>query len=236
MGVCGLCTGTSTEIPTIIDPRSTRRYNSANAMCVGGLVPVLGGGLAERMSGSIIVGIRLSVSVHNSTVLACIQEWVAAYRLAYGVAESHIGRRQIKQIDLAKAPAMHIRKFGQSIHERHNPEGMKQFKIKAMDRLKNGGKGVNASHLMPHELMKDVERGDEIAELQYLSLIQKTKTPSKFDIMPVADVSGSMSGIPMEVLYSFFMQAAKIFSSSATQIPTIIDPSAARKCPSNRGQ
>jgi len=57
---------------------------------------------------------------------------------------------------------------------------------------------VNASHLMPHELLQDIEKGDSMANLQFLSVISKTKTPAGFSIIPVVDVSGSMSGQPME--------------------------------------
>lgn len=61
-----------------------------------------------------------------------------------------------------------------------------------------GRKGVNADHLMPHELLHDIEEGDSMAVLQFMSIIRKTKTPDCFFLIPVVDVSGSMAGIPME--------------------------------------
>ena len=59
----------------------------------------------------------------------CIEfkEWVAAWRLAYSVAESYIGRRQLKQIDIAKTPSRHLKTWGERIHARHNPDGYAAF-------------------------------------------------------------------------------------------------------------
>ena len=51
---------------------------------------------------------------------------------------------------------------------------------------------------MPHELIDGIESGDEIAVLQFMSIIRGTKLPENFLFMPVVDVSGSMSGHPMK--------------------------------------
>jgi hypothetical protein len=59
----------------------------------------------------------------------CIEfkEWVAAWRLVYSVAESYIGRRQLKQIDIAKTPSRHLKTWGERIHAKHNPDGYAAF-------------------------------------------------------------------------------------------------------------
>lgn len=61
---------------------------------------------------------------------------------------------------------------------------------------------------MPHELLKEIEQGDEMAEMQFLSIIQKVKIPEGFFILPVDDVSGSMAGIPLEAGLAFSLIVA----------------------------
>jgi hypothetical protein len=59
---------------------------------------------------------------------------------------------------------------------------------------------LNSAHIHPHLLLNDAEfKSNEIAEKQFVSLIKSTRVPSDVDIMPVVDVSGSMTGTPMEV-------------------------------------
>ena len=148
------------------------------------------------------------------------KSWVSTFRRTNGVPEHFIGCRQLKQIDLAKAPAMHLRNWGDRIHMRHNPDGFKQFEEDARRRIEenaeamdNGGgkknknnKGVNASNLMPHQLAETLYHAGihssadvTVAELQLLSIIQKTKVPKDMVVLPVVDVSGSMLGTPIQV-------------------------------------
>ena len=103
---------------------------------------------------------------------------------------------------------------------RHNPDGFKQFEEDARRRIEenaeamdNGGgkknknnKGVNASNLMPHQLAETLYHAGihssadvTVAELQLLSIIQKTKVPKDMVVLPVVDVSGSMLGTPIQV-------------------------------------
>jgi hypothetical protein len=160
------------------------------------------------------------------------KSWVSTFRRTNGVPESFIGCRQLKQIDLSKAPAMHLRNWGDRIHMRHNPDGFKQFEEDVRRRIeensaarnngddkeKNKNKGVNASNLMPHVLAETLHHASMhpsadviVAELQLLSIIQKTKVPKDMVILPVVDVSGSMMGTPMQVIFALFLN---VFSLS----------------------
>jgi hypothetical protein len=149
------------------------------------------------------------------------KSWVATYRRTLDVPEAYIGCRQVKQINMDTAGAMHMRNFGGRIHKRHNPEGFAQFEERARQRLNNANddnddngdkkkkkkekNGINCSNLMPHELLEtlrsaECEADETIAELQFLSIIKKTKIPKNICAIPIVDVSGSMSGIPMQVM------------------------------------
>jgi hypothetical protein len=63
------------------------------------------------------------------------KEWVASFRRAYGVAESFIGSRQVKQIDLFRAPAGHLRKWSDRIHKRHNADHYAWFERESRRRM-----------------------------------------------------------------------------------------------------
>jgi hypothetical protein len=61
---------------------------------------------------------------------------------------------------------------------------------------------------MPHELLESIEQGDSMAVLQLLSMIRDTCIPEDLSIWPVVDVSGSMSGVPMEVAIALALVVA----------------------------
>ena len=184
------------------------------------------------------------------------KSWVSTFRRTFGIPESFIGCRQIKQINLHKAPAMHLRNWGDRIHKRHNPQGFDQFEEQARQSLQareeeegpRGKKvGVNASNLMPHELLatlrdRSTSPADAVvAELQFLSIIQKTRIPKGMCIMPVVDVSGSMSGTPIQVAIAMGLIVAccqdtafaRLFMTfheypCIYQLPHLLGPGAAR--------
>ena len=103
------------------------------------------------------------------------KEWLACYRLAEGVAESFIGRGQLKQINYARLPTLHATLWVDRIHRRHNAEGYAAFEQQTLDSLKEGRRGVNTSHLDMEDLYDRLMEGSSTAELQFLSLVQKTR-------------------------------------------------------------
>ena len=135
------------------------------------------------------------------------KEWIATYRLAEGVAESWIGRQQLKQINYAKLPTLHATLWVDRIHKRYNAAGWDAFHNKTMESLEkkdngddNARCGVNTSNMDIVDLYDRIvaEDSSSVAELQFLSLIRKIKIPEGYSVFPVVDVSLSMQGIPMK--------------------------------------
>ena len=121
------------------------------------------------------------------------KSFIAAHRELHNVAESHFGSRRFKQVNLKGLPAMHARLFLGKVHAKFNPEGYHAL-------MRKVSACINSAHIQPHLLLNDAEFNlDPVAEKQFLSMITKTKPPRGMDIMPVVDVSGSMTGTPMEV-------------------------------------
>ncbi len=74
------------------------------------------------------------------------KEWVANFRRAYGVPESFICNKQIKQIDLRKAPARHHRCWSSKIHRRHNADNYLAFEKETL-RMLNSDVSCNGLYL-----------------------------------------------------------------------------------------
>ncbi|XP_047334558.1 uncharacterized protein LOC124938204 [Impatiens glandulifera] len=81
---------------------------------------------------------------------------------------------------------------------RHDKERFDDY----LEKVKSGKAKIAAGALLPHEIMKEVENGDgdEVAELQWKRMVDDMAKKGKLsNCIAICDVSGSMSGIPMEV-------------------------------------
>lgn len=119
-------------------------------------------------------------------------------REMHNVAESKFGGSRFKQLkNLHHLPARHTRLYLESVHKKRNPVeyALLMRRLAGMSSVT-----LNCAHIEPHLLLLDVQcKGDVTAEKQFLSMIKRLKLPSNTDIMPVIDVSGSMTGTPMDV-------------------------------------
>ncbi|KAH0641248.1 hypothetical protein KY285_037834 [Solanum tuberosum] len=81
---------------------------------------------------------------------------------------------------------------------KHDQERFKAY----LEDVKSGKAKIAAGALLPHEIIGALEDGDggEVAELQWKRMVDDLCKKGKLsDCIAVCDVSGSMSGIPMEV-------------------------------------
>jgi hypothetical protein len=94
----------------------------------------------------------------------------------------------------------------------HNPRSMNADRIQCAKQftefinkcLKDPSKArVHGKKLMPHEIVSHYLRGgayDEVLEAQWIDMVESLREAGTFnDLLPLVDVSGSMSGLPMEV-------------------------------------
>lgn len=81
---------------------------------------------------------------------------------------------------------------------KHTPEKFKEF----LENVKSGKAKIAAGALLPHEIIAQLEEEDgaEVAELQWKRMVDDLAMKGKLsNCMAICDVSGSMSGVPMEV-------------------------------------
>jgi hypothetical protein len=80
---------------------------------------------------------------------------------------------------------------------RNYEEGWEKY----LGALVTGNTKVNASTLFPHDLIRQCECGDQLIEQQWKALPDYMKESNE-RILPMCDVSGSMTGLPMDVSVS----------------------------------
>lgn len=83
---------------------------------------------------------------------------------------------------------------------RHDEARFKEY----LEKVKSGKAKIAAGALLPHEIIAALndggDDGGEVAELQWKRMVEDLKKEGKLNsCVPVCDVSGSMSGTPMEV-------------------------------------
>lgn len=73
---------------------------------------------------------------------------------------------------------------------------------------------VHGKKLMPHEIVSHYLRGgdyDEVLEAQWIDMVESLREAGTFnDLLPLVDVSGSMSGTPMEVAIAIGLLVAAL--------------------------
>lgn len=119
------------------------------------------GGIGEAL-------LRHLASSKSFSVLSATQgrrefkEYVACYREALGrVPESCIGRRQIRQIDLSRAPTLHLRLFSDRIHKRHNVANYTAFQDRVMANLREVRIFFSLDYPSENSLTNNVTTGQE---------------------------------------------------------------------------
>ncbi|KAL2463609.1 hypothetical protein Fot_53265 [Forsythia ovata] len=80
----------------------------------------------------------------------------------------------------------------------HDSERFREY----LDKVKSGNAKIAAGALLPHEIIGELndEESGEVAELQWKRMVDDMLKKGKLrNCLAICDVSGSMSGIPMEV-------------------------------------
>ncbi|KAH7857393.1 hypothetical protein Vadar_012165 [Vaccinium darrowii] len=89
-------------------------------------------------------------------------------------------------------------KLYKKLFYKHDEERFKEY----LEKVKSGKSTIAAGALLPHEIIGCLNdyTGPEVAELQWKRMVDDVAKKGKLtNCMAICDVSGSMSGIPMEV-------------------------------------
>lgn len=114
------------------------------------------------------------------------------------VVETQMCNQSWGTIDYAKVPSVAMNRYRSAFGD-HDGERYAQY----ITNVRDGKAKINASVLFPHELYQAIQNGqdEEAVEAQWYSL-PNYMADSTERILPVCDVSGSMSGLPMDVSVS----------------------------------
>ncbi|KAK9049018.1 hypothetical protein SSX86_032015 [Deinandra increscens subsp. villosa] len=111
--------------------------------------------------------------------------------------EVYIGQNQWHLIPYNRVASVAM-KFYKEKFLKHDELRFKQH----LENVRSGKAKMAAGALLPHEIISCLEDGDggEVAELQWKRMVEDMLTKGKLNnCLAICDVSGSMSGVPMEV-------------------------------------
>lgn len=114
------------------------------------------------------------------------------------VVETQMCRREWTGIEYSHVPSVAMNKYRKAFFK-HDEVRMKAF----IEKVHAGEAKINASVLFPHQLYQAIDKGENVSavEAQWNNLPDYMAGTTE-RIIPVCDVSGSMSGLPMDVSVS----------------------------------
>lgn len=134
---------------------------------------------------------------------------LAALRAKLDVLERHESLGTWDKINFEHVPSVAMKKQKKAF-ERHLPEKFSSYLAAVM----SGKAKMNSKGVQPHELVRTYMHGytdDPAVNAQWEALITRLRTAGLFqDAVAVCDVSGSMSGVPMEVSIALGLVLAEL--------------------------
>ncbi|KAH0711544.1 hypothetical protein KY285_007064 [Solanum tuberosum] len=113
------------------------------------------------------------------------------------IPEVYICANKWEEIPYKRVPSVAMKMYKEFFYK-HDKERFKQY----LEDVKNGKTTIAAGALLPHEIIASLKdsTGQEVAELQWNRMVNDLAKKGKLtNCMAICDVSGSMSGTPMEV-------------------------------------
>lgn len=117
------------------------------------------------------------------------------------VVESQMCSQDWDKIDFERVPSQAMKNYSKAFR-RHNEEGFSEF----LNKVEKGEAKINAGAMYPHDIVRNFLGWSTPSNAQALQAqwdaLPDYMNGNPFRVLPVCDVSGSMSGIPMEVCIS----------------------------------
>lgn len=114
------------------------------------------------------------------------------------VVETQMCAKDWGHIDYEKVPSIAMNKYRKAFFK-HDTERMASF----IESVHNGEAKINAGVLFPHLLYQAIDRGENASAVEaQWNALPDYMADSTERILPICDVSGSMSGLPMDVCVS----------------------------------
>uniref|UniRef100_A0A803R412 DUF2828 domain-containing protein n=1 Tax=Cannabis sativa TaxID=3483 RepID=A0A803R412_CANSA len=126
------------------------------------------------------------------------KEVLVPLRKALELPEVYIGANQWNSIPYNRVASVAM-KFYKDKFLKHDGERFREY----LEDVKQGKSKIAAGALLPHEIINSLHEGNDggqVAELQWKRMVKDLSKEGKLkNCLAVSDVSGSMSGTPMEV-------------------------------------
>lgn len=120
------------------------------------------------------------------------RQWRKLVVVLSNTVEQLMCSQQWDKIEFKKIPSLAAARY-QSAFKKHCPHYEEYKKA-----LVKGETKINASVIFPHDVIKAYAYGDKaVSQAQWDAL--PNYMPENYSVLPVCDVSGSMSGLPMEI-------------------------------------
>lgn len=122
------------------------------------------------------------------------RQFLSRLRGRLNVVERNMSANLWDEIDFSKVPSLAMQRYRSAFKE-HQPSRWGEY----MSRLRTGEAKVNADMLMPHEIVSR-DLSDPLTIAQWNAAVATARAHGKLGrVIAVPDVSGSMSGLPMNV-------------------------------------
>lgn len=135
---------------------------------------------------------------------------LSSLRKEIGIVEQKLASKDYDNIEFEKLPSKALFKYREAFR-RHTPERYQRF----LDRVEAGEVKMNAKNLLPYEIIRAYQLNgwhtpnvDQVLELSWKSL-DNVLEGIEDNAIVMADVSGSMSGDPMDVSVSLALYCAE---------------------------
>ncbi|OVA17405.1 protein of unknown function DUF2828 [Macleaya cordata] len=125
------------------------------------------------------------------------KEVLVPLRKALELPEVYMSFNRWESLPYNRVASVAMRNY-KKIFKKHDEERFNQY----LERVKGGEAKIAAGALLPHEIISSLgDEGDcEVAELQWRRMVDDLSKKGKLsDCLAICDVSGSMTGTPMEV-------------------------------------
>ncbi|XP_009596006.1 uncharacterized protein [Nicotiana tomentosiformis] len=126
------------------------------------------------------------------------KEVLVPLRKALELPEVYIGRNDWGSIPYNRVASVAMKLYKDKFLK-HDEERFKDY----LEKVKQGKAKIAAGALLPHQIiqsLKDTDDGGQVAELQWKRMVDDLSQKGKLkNCLAICDVSGSMSGTPMEV-------------------------------------
>ncbi|XP_059633469.1 uncharacterized protein LOC132276171 [Cornus florida] len=125
------------------------------------------------------------------------KEILVPLRKALELPEVYIGANQWNMLKYNRVASVAMKNYKEKFLK-HDKDRFEAY----LEKVKSGKATIAAGALLPHEIIESLNDGDggQVAELQWKRMVEDLSKKGKLkNCLAICDVSGSMSGTPMEV-------------------------------------